>query len=68
MLDDGEQSKVVGALNSRRLGLDQIAIGMNNINLAVRQSAAGTQQSQKAAQDMNDLAGQLKQVTAQYRL
>jgi methyl-accepting chemotaxis protein len=41
---------------------------MNDINQAAQQSAAGSQQSQKAAQDLNDLAGQLKQVVAQYRM
>ena len=43
-------------------------VGMGDINQAAQQSAAGAQQSQKAAEDMNALAAQLKQVVAQYQM
>ena len=39
-------------------GLDQIAIGMGDINEAAQQSASGAEHSQQAAQDLAELAGE----------
>ena len=60
--------QIVAGVEQQTIGLDQIAIGMNDINQAAQQSAAGATQSQKAAQDMNELAEQLKRVVAAYRM
>jgi len=60
--------QIVAGVEQQTIGLDQIAIGMSDINQAAQQSAAGAAQSQRAAQDLSDLAGQLKQVVAQYRM
>jgi len=49
-------------------GLDQIAIGMGDINEAAQQLASGAEHSQQAAQDLADLAGEFKAVVGHYRL
>jgi methyl-accepting chemotaxis protein len=60
--------QIVAGVEQQTIGLDQIVIGMNDINQASQQTAAGATQSQKAAQDMNGLAEELKKVVAIYRL
>ena len=60
--------QIVAGVEQQTIGLDQIAIGMNDINQAAQQSAAGAAQSQKAAQDLTQLAEQLKGAVAQYRM
>ncbi len=60
--------QIVAGVEQQTIGLDQIEIGMNDINQAAQQSAAGAAQSQKAAQDLNDLSAQLKQVVVQYKM
>ena len=49
-------------------GLDQIAIGMGDINEAAQQLASGAEHSQQAAQDLAELAGEFKAVVGHYRL
>jgi methyl-accepting chemotaxis protein len=48
--------------------LDQIAVGMGDINQGAQQAAVGAQQSQGAAEDLNGLGERLKRLVAQYRL
>jgi methyl-accepting chemotaxis protein len=54
--------QIVAGVEQQMIALDQIAIGMNDINQAAQQSAAG------AAQDMTQLADQLKGAVAQYEM
>ena len=49
-------------------GIEQIALAMQNINQATMQSLASTRQSEKAVQDLNELARSLTDTVAQYRL
>jgi len=49
-------------------GMDQIGASMENINQAMIQSEAGTQQVEEAARNLTTLAEQLKGVVAQYRV
>jgi methyl-accepting chemotaxis protein len=60
--------QIVAGVKQQTIGLDQIAIGIGDINQAAQQSATGATQSQKAAQDMMQLAELLKQAVAMYRL
>jgi methyl-accepting chemotaxis protein len=60
--------QIVAGVQQQTIGLDQIAIGMADINQAAQQSAAGAQQSQKATEDLNALAAQLKETVAQYQM
>lgn len=49
-------------------GVEQIAVAMQNINQVTVQGLASTQQAEKAAQDLNDLARSLTEIVEQYRL
>jgi len=49
-------------------GVSQIAVAMQNINQATAQNLFSTRQSEKAAQNLNDLASSLAEVVAQYQL
>ncbi|MCB9420335.1 MAG: HAMP domain-containing protein [Ardenticatenaceae bacterium] len=60
--------QIVAGVQQQTVGLDQIAIGMGDINMATQQTAAGAQQSQKATEDLNTLADQLKDIVVQYKL
>jgi methyl-accepting chemotaxis protein len=41
-------------------GVDQVAVAMQNIQQASTQNMASTRQVERAAQDLNELAGRLK--------
>jgi methyl-accepting chemotaxis protein len=60
--------QILAGVEQQMIGLDQIAIEMNEINQAAQQSAAGTAQSQKAAQGMTQLAEHLKDAAAQCKM
>ena len=49
-------------------GVEQIALAMNNISQATQQGLASTRQAEKAAQDLNDLAGKLREMVEQYKV
>jgi methyl-accepting chemotaxis protein len=48
-------------------GIEQIALAMENINQATHQSLASTQQTERAAQSLNDLAVKLTETVDQYQ-
>jgi len=50
------------------VGMDQVALAMQNIKQASVQNVAGTRQSESAAQNLQDLGLNLKQLVEQYRL
>ena len=60
--------QIVAGVQQQTVGLDQIAIGMGDINQGAQQAAAGAQQSQNASEDLNGLAGSLRDLADQYRL
>jgi methyl-accepting chemotaxis protein len=60
--------QIMAGVEQQTIGLDQIVIGMDSINRAAMQSAAGADQSQHAAKGLDQVAGRLKQVVAQYRM
>ena len=41
-------------------GLDQVGLAMHNVQQASTQNMASTRQMERAAQDLNELAGRLK--------
>jgi methyl-accepting chemotaxis protein len=49
-------------------GIEQIALAMGNINQATAQGLSSTQQAEKTAQDLNDLARRLTETVEQYQL
>lgn len=49
-------------------GVEQIAVAMQNINQVTVQGLVSTQQAEKAAQDLNDLARSLTEIVEQYQL
>jgi len=49
-------------------GVEQIALAMQNIHQSTVQSLASTRQTEKAAQDLNELSRRLTETVDQYRL
>ena len=70
VVDESARTAVQVTAGSRQQvsGIEQIALAMQNINLATQQSLASTRQAEKAAQDLNRLAGQLIEMVSQYQL
>lgn len=52
----------------QRQGMEQIEATIENISQAVIQNLASTHQTEKAAQDLNEVAHHLEQAVAQYKL
>ena len=52
----------------QRVGVEQIALAMQNINQATVQSLSSTRQAEKSAQSLNELARTMLDTVAQYRL
>jgi methyl-accepting chemotaxis protein len=70
VIDESAQvaMQMVAGGQQQASGVEQIALAMQNINQATMQSLASTRQSEKAVQDLNDLARSLTETVAQYRL
>jgi len=49
-------------------GMEQIAAAMESIHQVTAQSVAGAQQVERAAGELNDLAGQLRELVTQYQV
>jgi methyl-accepting chemotaxis protein len=60
--------QVVAGGRQQASGVEQVALAMQNINQATVQGLDNTRQTEKAAQDLNDLARSLKEIVEQYRL
>jgi methyl-accepting chemotaxis protein len=50
------------------VGMDQVALAMENIKQASMQNVAGTKQAEVAAQQLHELGQQMKQLAAQYKV
>jgi len=59
---------IAASAHQQSVGMDQIAEAMKDVNEATTQFVAGAQQSQRAAEDLNDLARRLTALTERYRL
>ncbi len=60
--------QVMAGGQQQATGIEQIALAMSNINQVTVQTLASTRQAEKAAQNLNELAGHLTQVVDRYRL
>ncbi|MBI3977189.1 MAG: methyl-accepting chemotaxis protein [Chloroflexi bacterium] len=60
--------QIVAAAGQQGVGMDQIATAMANINQATTETAAGTRQLQKAAENINLLAQRLTDLVGRYKL
>ncbi len=59
--------QVVAGGRQQATGVEQIAVAMQNINQATVQSLSSTRQTERAAQNMNQLAGELTTTVGQYQ-
>jgi methyl-accepting chemotaxis protein len=59
--------QIAVAAGQQVAGMEQIAAAMSNIQQVTSQNAAGTQQTEQAAQELNLLASRLGALVAQYR-
>jgi methyl-accepting chemotaxis protein len=50
------------------VGMDQVALAMENIKQASAQNVAGTKQAEAAAQGLHELGARLKRLAAQYKV
>jgi methyl-accepting chemotaxis protein len=56
--------QILVSAQQQAAGMDQIALAMQNIQQASTQNMASTRQVERAAQDLNELAGRLKALVA----
>jgi len=61
-------TQVLAGARQQVAGVEQVAMAMQNINQATVQSLASTRQAERAAQDLNALAGTLMDTVRQYRI
>lgn len=61
-------TQMVAGGQQQATGIEQIATAMQNIKMATIQSLESTRQTERAAQELNQLSQKLLQVVAQYRL
>jgi methyl-accepting chemotaxis protein len=59
---------IAASAHQQSTGLDQITQAMKDVNQGTTQFVASAQQTQRAAEDLNELAGQLTAATDQYRV
>jgi len=50
------------------VGMDQVALAMDNIRQASNQNVAGTRQAEAAAQSLHELGQKLKLLAVQYKV
>lgn len=60
--------QIAASAHEQSVGMDQIAHAMKDMNDSTGQFVAGAQQSQQAAEDLNELAGRLAGLTERYRV
>jgi methyl-accepting chemotaxis protein len=56
------------AVQQQNAGMDQIAQGMQETSQATTEFVAGVQQSQTAAEGLNQVAAELQELAAQYKV
>jgi methyl-accepting chemotaxis protein len=60
--------QIVASSQQQLVGMDQIALAMENIRQAAQQNAAGTKQVEQSAHGLNELGQKLKEMVARYRV
>jgi methyl-accepting chemotaxis protein len=58
--------QVVASSQQQSVGMDQIALAMENIKQAAQQNTLGTRQAEESAQSLNELGQKLKAMVNQY--
>ncbi len=58
--------QIVASNQQQQIGIDQVALAMENIKQASAQNMSGTKQAETAAQNLNELGHKLKVMAAQY--
>lgn len=67
--DAAQASAQIAASSQQQLvGMDQVALAMENIKQVSAENAAGARQSEASAQNLNDLGQKLKRISEQFRL
>jgi methyl-accepting chemotaxis protein len=61
-------TQIAAISQQQMVGMEQVAIAMENINQASAQNVAGTRQGESAAQNLRDLGGKLQELVGQYRV
>ncbi len=61
-------TQMVAGGQQQAVGISQVAMAIEHINLATVQGLTSARQSEKVAQDLNELAHRLMEVVRQYRL
>jgi methyl-accepting chemotaxis protein len=60
--------QIAASAHEQRVGMDQVAQAMKDVNDATTQFVAGAEQSQRAAEELNGLASRLGSLTEPYQL
>jgi methyl-accepting chemotaxis protein len=60
--------QIAESVHEQKIGIDQIAQAISDVNQGTVQFVAGAQQSQATAQSLNGLAGSLQHLTDQYKV
>ncbi len=70
VIEESAQAAVQMVAGGRQqaAGVEQVAVAMQNISQATVQGLASTRQTEKAAQELNDLARRLAEMVEQYNL
>ena len=61
-------TQIAASSQQQLVGMDQVAVAMENIKQASEQNVAGTRQAETAAQNLRDLGQTLKQLVEQYKV
>ncbi|MGE0356372.1 MAG: methyl-accepting chemotaxis protein [Burkholderiales bacterium] len=61
-------TQIAASSQQQIVGMDQVALAMDNIKQASLQNVAGTRQAETAAHDLNELGRKLKDLAGQFRL
>lgn len=60
--------QIVASSQQQSIGMDQVALAMENIKRASTQNVAGIKQAEMAVQNLHELGQKLKQLVAQYQV
>ena len=61
-------TQIAASSQQQMVGMDQVALAMENIKQASVQNVSGTRQAEVAAQNLHELGQKLKQLAAQYKV
>lgn len=61
-------TQIAASSQQQLIGMDQIALAMENIKVAAQQNVQGTKQAEKAAQNLNELGLKLKEMVGRYKV